>query len=86
MQYASEVVSSLDFFDKNFPSGEILHLKLHVPLSGDKCKISYGFGSIVGFFSQDNIQVGDLIVKDQVSSFSQLLSHQYVLSVDALLV
>lgn len=34
--------------------------------NGDRCKITYGSGSISGFFSQDNVQVGDLIVKDQV--------------------
>lgn len=34
--------------------------------NGESCKIKYGSGSISGFFSQDNVQVGDLIVKDQV--------------------
>ncbi|OVA13515.1 Peptidase A1 [Macleaya cordata] len=33
---------------------------------GNPCDIHYGSGSISGFFSQDNVQVGDLIVKDQV--------------------
>lgn len=34
---------------------------------GTHCKIPYGYGSISGFFSQDNVKVGDIIVKDQVS-------------------
>ncbi|KAF8392746.1 hypothetical protein HHK36_023095 [Tetracentron sinense] len=34
--------------------------------SGKSCKIPYGSGSISGFLSQDNAQVGDLVVKDQV--------------------
>ncbi|XP_043710053.1 aspartic proteinase oryzasin-1-like isoform X1 [Telopea speciosissima] len=33
---------------------------------GKSCEIDYGSGSISGFFSQDNVQVGDLIIKDQV--------------------
>ncbi|ONK63041.1 uncharacterized protein A4U43_C07F10780 [Asparagus officinalis] len=33
---------------------------------GDKCKISYGSGTISGFFSEDHVQVGDLIVKDEI--------------------
>ncbi|KAG5116905.1 hypothetical protein JHK84_043018 [Glycine max] len=32
---------------------------------GIPCKIPYGQGSIFGFFSQDNVQVGDIIIKDQ---------------------
>ncbi|KAF3454743.1 hypothetical protein FNV43_RR05191 [Rhamnella rubrinervis] len=34
--------------------------------NGKSCEIRYGSGSISGFFSQDNVEVGDLIVKDQV--------------------
>ncbi|KAF5190029.1 Aspartic proteinase, partial [Thalictrum thalictroides] len=30
------------------------------------CSIRYGSGSISGFFSEDNVQVADLVVKDQV--------------------
>ncbi|XP_039029453.1 aspartic proteinase-like isoform X2 [Hibiscus syriacus] len=33
---------------------------------GKPCEINYGSGSISGFFSQDNIEVGGLVVKDQV--------------------
>nr|AFX73040.1 preprofigain A [Ficus carica] len=33
---------------------------------GKSCEINYGSGSISGFFSQDNVQVGDVVVKDQV--------------------
>ena len=35
---------------------------------GKPCKIIYGSGAISGFFSQDDVKVGDLIVKDQVCS------------------
>ncbi|KAG6406324.1 hypothetical protein SASPL_133924 [Salvia splendens] len=34
--------------------------------NGKSCSISYGSGSIAGFFSQDNVEVGDVVVKDQV--------------------
>lgn len=33
---------------------------------GKSCSIPYGSGSVYGFFSQDNVQVGNLVVKDQV--------------------
>ncbi|XP_018809452.1 aspartic proteinase-like [Juglans regia] len=33
---------------------------------GKNCNIHYGFGSISGLLSKDNVQVGDLAVKDQV--------------------
>uniref|UniRef100_A0ACD5W2F3 Uncharacterized protein n=1 Tax=Avena sativa TaxID=4498 RepID=A0ACD5W2F3_AVESA len=32
---------------------------------GEKCKISYGSGAISGFFSNDDVLVGDLVVKNQ---------------------
>ncbi|XP_061361508.1 cyprosin-like [Gastrolobium bilobum] len=32
---------------------------------GTPCKIPYGRGHISGFFSQDNLKVGDIIIKDQ---------------------
>ncbi|XXG67822.1 hypothetical protein AAC387_Pa06g1079 [Persea americana] len=34
--------------------------------NGKPAAIQYGSGSISGFLSQDNVQVGDLVVKDQV--------------------
>ncbi|KZV43689.1 aspartic protein-like [Dorcoceras hygrometricum] len=34
--------------------------------NGKSCSISYGSGSISGFLSQDNVEVGDVVVKDQV--------------------
>ncbi|KAL5539255.1 hypothetical protein UlMin_044841 [Ulmus minor] len=33
---------------------------------GESCEINYGSGSISGFFSQDNVLVGDVVVKDQI--------------------
>jgi hypothetical protein len=33
---------------------------------GTSAAIQYGTGSISGFFSYDNIKVGDIVVKDQV--------------------
>lgn len=33
---------------------------------GKSCSITYGSGAISGFLSQDNVGVGDLVVKDQV--------------------
>ncbi|KAM7481863.1 hypothetical protein LguiB_006446 [Lonicera macranthoides] len=34
--------------------------------NGKSCSITYGSGSVSGFFSQDNVEVGDLVIKDQV--------------------
>ena len=33
---------------------------------GKSAAIQYGTGSISGFFSEDNVKIGDLTVKDQV--------------------
>ncbi|PSS08453.1 Aspartic proteinase [Actinidia chinensis var. chinensis] len=33
---------------------------------GDPCKLNYGSGSVAGFLSQDNVGVGNLVVKNQV--------------------
>lgn len=33
---------------------------------GIHCKIPYGSGSLSGFFSQDNVKVGDFLIKNQV--------------------
>lgn len=35
---------------------------------GKPAAIHYGTGSIAGFFSEDSVTVGDLVVKDQVCS------------------
>lgn len=34
--------------------------------AGKSADIHYGSGAISGFFSQDNVKVGDLVVKKQV--------------------
>lgn len=47
--------------------------------SGEPCEISYGSGSISGFFSQDSVEVGDLVVKDQVGSSSILCNFFFFL-------
>lgn len=60
---------------------------------GKPADIHYGTGSISGFFSLDHVEVGDLIVEDQVSHASvlqfnsrwlppccQICSHQLVCS------
>ncbi|XVF41098.1 hypothetical protein PTKIN_Ptkin01aG0253000 [Pterospermum kingtungense] len=38
----------------------------YTEIGGKPCKINYGSGMILGFFSEDNIQVGNLVVKNQV--------------------
>ena len=35
-------------------------------LAGKPAAIQYGSGSISGFFSEDNVLVGDLVIVDQV--------------------
>lgn len=40
---------------------------------GKSCSIAYGSGSISGFFSQDNVLVGDVVVQDQVGFLSSFL-------------
>lgn len=44
-----------------------LILLLGFLFSGESCSISYGSGSIAGFFSEDSVLVGDLAVKNQVT-------------------
>ncbi|CBI26025.3 hypothetical protein VitviT2T_006287 [Vitis vinifera] len=34
--------------------------------NGRHCKINYGSGSISGFFSQDHVQIGEIVIKNQV--------------------
>lgn len=34
--------------------------------TGKSAQITYGSGSISGFFSQDNVLVGNVVVKNQV--------------------
>lgn len=47
-------------------------------MKGKHVAIRYGSGSVSGFLSQDNVDVGDLVIEDQVClslcSFSKLTS------------
>ena len=36
--------------------------------TGESAAIQYGSGAISGFFSEDNVKVGDLVVTDQVTT------------------
>ena len=40
--------------------------KLVIHHAGKSADIHYGTGAISGFFSEDNVKVGDLVVKNQV--------------------
>lgn len=43
--------------------------------AGQPAAIQYGTGAISGFFSYDNVKVGDLVVKDQVNLPLLSLTH-----------
>lgn len=49
--------------------------KLHVFDVGKSAAIHYGTGAIAGFFSNDAVTVGDLVVKDQVNYLRQHSNH-----------
>jgi phytepsin len=40
--------------------------------SGTAAAIQYGTGSIAGYFSEDSVTVGDLVVKNQVCLYTFL--------------
>uniref|UniRef100_A0A0E0P668 Peptidase A1 domain-containing protein n=1 Tax=Oryza rufipogon TaxID=4529 RepID=A0A0E0P668_ORYRU len=46
---------------------------------GKPAAIQYGNGSVAGFFNEDSVTIGDLVVKDQIQtySFSLLLKIAY---------
>ena len=46
---------------------------------GKECEIHYGSGSISSVFSQDNVQVGSLSIKDQVGSYSSVFRFHFEL-------
>ncbi|KAG5028365.1 hypothetical protein JHK87_011879 [Glycine soja] len=51
-----------------------MYIKLNLgKYAGIHCKIPYGQGSIFGFFSQDNVHVGNIIIKDQVSILPSII-------------
>ncbi|KAL0919053.1 hypothetical protein M5K25_011121 [Dendrobium thyrsiflorum] len=50
----------------NFAFKSLYGIKIFACCAGKSCKITYGSGSISGFFSQNHLQVGDLVVKEQV--------------------
>lgn len=43
--------------------------------TGKPAEIHYGTGAISGFFSQDHVKVGDLVVKNQVELHMDALDH-----------
>lgn len=45
--------------------------------AGKSAAIHYGTGAISGFFSNDAVTVGDLVVKDQVNYLSYSTQHSY---------
>ena len=47
-------------------------------LAGKSAEIQYGSGSISGFFSNDAVKVGDLVVKDQVMLSFNLVACYYM--------
>lgn len=49
------------------------------PSTGKSADIHYGTGAISGFFSEDHVKIGDLVVKDQVAlrSWSFVTSNCY---------
>ncbi|CAL5348195.1 unnamed protein product [Camellia sinensis] len=59
--YIIKLDSGVVHADGTIISGFLFHSDI-----GTSCKIHYGSGSIFGFFSQDNVRVGDVIIKDQV--------------------
>lgn len=47
----------------------IIRLLINIFVASDigrHCKINYGSGSISGFFSQDHVQIGEIVIKNQV--------------------
>ncbi|KAJ7973203.1 aspartic proteinase [Quillaja saponaria] len=50
------------YFHSKFKSGK----SSTYTKNGKSCQINYGSGSISGFFSEDNVEIGDAVVKDQV--------------------
>ena len=44
-----------------------------------ECEIHYGSGSISSVFSQDNVQVRSLSIKDQVGSYSSVFRFHFEL-------
>ncbi|GKV10465.1 hypothetical protein SLEP1_g21821 [Rubroshorea leprosula] len=59
-----------------------MHSKFRARLShtyikiGIPCEIEYGSGSIAGFFGQDHVKVGDIVVKDQ--EFVEITKEEYL--------
>lgn len=48
-------------------------LLIFMPNLGKSAAIQYGTGSISGFFSQDSITLGDLVVKEQVKNMDSCI-------------
>lgn len=43
-----------------------IHTRICLAVIGTSAAIQYGTGAISGFFSDDNVRVGDIVVKNQV--------------------
>ncbi|XP_071706514.1 aspartic proteinase A1-like [Rutidosis leptorrhynchoides] len=56
------ILSISCFFHSKYKSSQSKTYKT----DGTPAAIQYGTGSISGYFSEDNVQVGDLVVKDQI--------------------
>lgn len=53
--------------------------------AGKAAAIHYGTGAIAGFFSNDAVTVGDLVVKDQVNYMSDPNQYSYNIHINDLL-
>lgn len=56
---------------QNMVTESLHYIFCHQTISGESCQITYGSG----FFSNDNVLVGDLVVKSQVSCAFSVLPH-----------
>lgn len=53
--------------------------------AGKSAEIHYGTGSVAGFFSQDHVTIGDLVVKSQVNLKTTYILYLLQFSIDIVL-